>query len=92
MTEIIPKGPPGEFSVCQFFLDGKYEYVRKFVAVEEAILTFKFYTTNVTARVGITKRVILTDGDDCINMEWKYGEGITFPPELKGRDNVNSES
>jgi len=28
----------------------------------------------------MVKRVIITDGGDCINFEWKKGEGIVFPP------------
>lgn len=66
--------PPGEFSVCQFFVDGSCEYVR-----EEAVRAFGHYTTSVGARFGTTRRVILTDGGDCVNFEWKYGEGIVFP-------------
>lgn len=85
MTLII-EGSKGEFSVCQFFENNSYEYVRRNVGPEEAIAMFKFYTTNVSSRIGMTKRVILTDGGDCINMEWKHGEGITYPPELKGKD------
>lgn len=68
-----------EFSVCQFFSDDSYEYVRRYVSPEDAMEAFKHYTTSVGARIGITKRVIITDGYDYTNMEWKYGEGITFP-------------
>ena len=71
----------GEFSVCQFFEDGSYEYVRHFVSAEEAVRTFGHYTSSVGARIGTTVRVIITDGGDCINMEWKHGEGITYPPK-----------
>lgn len=70
-----------EFSVVQFFENDDYEYVRKFVSAIEAVEAFKHYTTSVGARLGTTKRVIITDGGDFINMEWKYGEGIIFPPE-----------
>lgn len=69
-----------EFSVCQFFPNGSYEYVRRYVPVEEAVKAFHRYTTNVASKIGITKRVIITDGGDCIAMEWKTGEGIVFPP------------
>jgi len=69
-----------EFSVCQFFNDDKYEYVRRFVSAEEAITAFKHYTDNVATRMGIVKRVIITDGGDCINLEWQNGKGITYPP------------
>jgi hypothetical protein len=64
----------GEFSVCQFFEDGSYEYVRRFVSAEEAVKAAIHYTTSVGAQIGITKRVIITDGGDCINWEWKDGK------------------
>jgi hypothetical protein len=70
----------GEFSVCQFFPNGQYEYVRRWVSAEEAMYAFKFYTSNVASRAGITRRVIITDGGDCTNAEWKYGEGVVYPP------------
>jgi hypothetical protein len=70
-----------QFSVCQFFEDGTHEYVRRFVAAEEAVKAFQGYTTSVGARLGTTRRVIITDGGDCINMEWQFGKGVTFPPE-----------
>jgi len=77
----------GEFSVCQFFPDGSYEYVRRNVSAEEAVTAVKHYTTSVGARIGTTKRVIITDGGDCVNFEWEFGKGITFPPQLKGATN-----
>lgn len=67
-----------EFSVCQFFMDGDYEYVCRFVSPEEAVEKFRFYTTNVAARIGTTVRVIITDGGDCTNAEWVFGKGIVF--------------
>ena len=66
------------FNVCQFFEDGSYEYVRRFVSAEEAVKVAHHYCNNVAARMGITKRVIITDGGDSINFEWKFGEGVTF--------------
>jgi hypothetical protein len=74
--------PANEFSVCQFFSNGMYEYVRRYVGAEEAITAFRHYTENVASRMGIVRRVILTDGGDCVNMEWEYGKGIIYPPEL----------
>jgi len=68
-----------EWSVCQFFMDGSYEYVRHHVMAEEAVKAFRHYTTSVGARIGTTVRVIITDGGDCISMEWEHGKGITFP-------------
>ncbi len=72
----------GEFSVCQFFPDGQYEYVRRFVSAEEAVEAARHYTTSVGARLGTTVRVIITDGGDSINWEWKYGEGIVYPKKV----------
>lgn len=66
----------GEYSVCQFFADGSYEYVRRFVDESSAVEAVKHYTDNVAARMGLTKRVIITDGGDCIVFEWEYGKGI----------------
>jgi hypothetical protein len=72
-------GTKGEFSVCQFFHDDIYEYVRRGVSIEEAVDAFKHYTTSVGARLGTTKRVIITDGGDCTNAEWEFGKGLTYP-------------
>jgi len=69
-----------EFSVCQFFADGSYEYVRRGVSAEEAVNAAKHYTSSVGARMGMTRRVIITDGGDNCNFEWTYGEGVTYPP------------
>jgi len=70
---------PGEYSVCQFFPDGSYEYVRRFVQAEEAVEAFKHYTRCVAARMGVTERVIITDALDCIAMEWTFEGGLIFP-------------
>jgi len=75
-----------EFSVCQFAnpkLTGEefYEYVRRYVSAEEAVKAFEFYTNNVAARMGMTARVIITDGGDCVCAEWKFDEGLVFPTQ-----------
>ena len=72
-----------EFSVYQFFMDDSYERVREFVSAEEAMQAFRHYTTNVSSRIGMTKRVILTDGGDCICFEWVHGKGIVFPTQAE---------
>lgn len=69
------------FSVCQFFEDGSYEYVRRNVDAEDAAKAFHFYTHNVSARIGLTARVIVTDSGDYIAAEWHYRQGVTFPPK-----------
>ena len=42
------------FSVCQFFDNGSYEYVRRYVSAEEAVKAARHYTHNVAARLGFT--------------------------------------
>lgn len=68
-----------EFSVCQFFADNSYEYLKRWVGAEEALITTKQLIESVGARIGTTQRVIVTDSGDCIVFEWKYGEGVIFP-------------
>lgn len=80
-----------EFSVCQFFPDGSYEYVRRWVNNVEAIKAFQHYTTSVGARIGTTERVIITDGGDCVNMEWEFGKGITYPKKENLNATCNTE-
>jgi hypothetical protein len=83
------KHPPGEFSVVQFFdaEPEQYEYVRRYVSAEEAVKAFNHYTNNVAVKMGVIKRVIITDGGDCIAMEWQKDKGITFPPKEMLNDN-----
>ena len=68
----------GEFSVVQFFPNGRCEYVRRFVSVEEAAQAFKHYTTSVAAGRGMVTRVIITDAGDCTNAEWQFGKGLVL--------------
>ncbi len=76
----------GEFSVAQYFKTGDYDYEIRFVDMKTAVNVFAFLCTNVAAQVGLTQRVIITDGDDFVNAEWQFGQGVTFPPELKNID------
>lgn len=69
----------GGFSVCQFFADGSYEYVRRDVSELEAVKAFKHYTDNVATKIGgIVARVIITDSDDFTNLEWVAGKGYSY--------------
>jgi hypothetical protein len=73
--------------VFQFLAGGICEKVRDHVDGREAVEAVYHYTHNVAARaLGITERVIITDGDDYCCFEWKRGEGITFPPEEELED------
>lgn len=70
----------GEFSVYQFFPNETYEEVLRFVEAETAVRTAKALIESVGGRLGTTSRVIITDGGDFTCFEWKFGEGITYPP------------
>ena len=79
---------PELFSVYQFFKDGSREEVRKHVSTEEAMKAAQHYTTCVTARMGITVRVIIVDMLDCIVFEWLIEHGVVFPEQLKENNSL----
>jgi hypothetical protein len=68
-----------EFSVCQFFVTGEYEYVRRYVTARKAVEAARHYTDSVAAKIGVVDRVIITDGGDCTVFEWLFGKGVTYP-------------
>lgn len=74
----MPKFSIGEFSVYQFFEDGSQEKVREFVSAEEAMRAAAHYSKSVAAVLGLARRVIITDGGDCVVFEWRHGEGVVF--------------
>lgn len=43
---------------------------------------FRSKTMCPAAKMGLIKRVIITDGGDSTNAEWFYEFGYVFPPEL----------
>lgn len=68
-----------EYSVYQYFPDGRYERVLVFVPAKEALTRAKQLTESVGGRMGTTAEVIITDGDDCCIFQWKHGQGVVFP-------------
>jgi hypothetical protein len=68
----------GEFSVWHYSKDGDQVCGRRWVGPQEAVEAAHHFCTSVAAKMGWTVRVIITDGGDFTNFEWKYGEGITF--------------
>jgi hypothetical protein len=68
------------FNVVLFSFDGLSDYVRRDVSDEEAVKAAKRYSESVAARLGLTKRIIITDSGDYTVFEWKHGEGVTYPP------------
>jgi len=81
-----------EFSVCQFFEDGTHEYARRYVSAKEAVETSKMYTESVAAKLGIVRRVIITDGGDFTNFEWQFGKGVTYPTREQLKEAREMES
>jgi hypothetical protein len=71
-----------EFSVYQFLAGDIQERVRQFVSAEEAVAAAFHYTSNVATKMGITERVIITDGGDSVVWEWLKGKGQVFPEPL----------
>lgn len=67
------------FNVFQFFVDGSQEKVVEFVPAERAVEVARDLINSVGGKLGTTQRVIITDGFDCINLEWLYGKGVVFP-------------
>lgn len=80
------------FSVCQFFADESYEYVERQLPAKEAVERAKRCTETVDARVGTTRRVIITDSGDMTVFEWRFGKGVTFPtPEQRAAHSAAAE-
>jgi len=46
-----------------------------------AVRAFKFQTSNVAAKAGLTQKVIIVDSGDEIVAEWIHGEGLVWPKE-----------
>jgi len=66
----------GEFSVYVWAADGTYWCEQKFVDAETAVKTAKSQSSNVAARAGLTKKIMITDGGDSCVFEWQYGKGV----------------
>jgi hypothetical protein len=79
------------FSVCQWFMDGSYDYEVKYVSSEEAVRVAINLARSVGARIGTTTRVIIVDGGDCTCWEWQYPVGVTFPEATRGDLSVTSK-
>jgi hypothetical protein len=76
----------GEFSVWTFFPDGSHAPVLRWVDGKTAMETAKSQTTTVGARLGTTRRIIVTDSGDHTVFEWTFGEGVTFPKRWSDGD------
>jgi hypothetical protein len=57
---------------------------------KEASRAFQYYTSSLGAQLGLTMHVIIIDGSDCVVREWKFEQGVTFPPS-RGRRNTGGK-
>lgn len=71
------------FCVYQFFYnDLGYEKVAQYVSAEEAIRIYNGLVSSLGAKMGTTEKIIITDMWDLTVLEWCFGKGIVFPPEV----------
>ena len=68
----------GEFSVYWWDPFETYHVEKRFCGAQEAVETAHSLTTRPAAMMGIVRRVMITDADDCTNFVWEYGKGVTF--------------
>lgn len=68
-----------KFNVHQFFVDDSSEHVASRVPAQVAVSKARQLSTSVGARIGTTKRVIVTDNGDITVLEWVHGKGLIFP-------------
>ena len=73
-----------EFSVYQFFPDGRHEAVASHVSAEEAVTIAERLTKSVGARIGTIVHIVIADGDDCCCFEWRYGRGVLLDAQFPG--------
>jgi hypothetical protein len=70
---------PGEHSVYQFFANGKWELVESFAEAELALRTARALAQSVSAKIGLTSRIIIMDEMGFTSFEWIKGRGLVFP-------------
>ena len=75
----------GEFSVYQFFLGDSYEEVARFIDAESAVRLAKQLTESVGAKIGSTRRVIITDGGYLCELEDTHDPSTHATQEANAR-------
>jgi hypothetical protein len=73
-------------SVCTRNKDGTQHEELRLVSAEEAVKAAKRLTEGPTAQAGGVRRVIITDGEDHCNYEWRDGRVTWDGRELPGDD------
>jgi hypothetical protein len=70
----------GEYSVYQFFPDETYNEELRFVDAKTAVYRAKSID-GPGALLGVTAKVLITDGGDYTCFLWIKGQGIVFPTQ-----------
>jgi hypothetical protein len=69
-----------QFSVFTFDVTGHSSRELSFASAERAVTWARWLTEERAARFGEIVRIIIVDGGDCLCFEWRFGEGVVFPP------------
>jgi len=85
MTDPDDDGEREQFSVAVFYPDGSHAYAERWIDGLAAVRRFRRLVESPAAGAGFIVRVIVTDGGDFTTMEWRFGLGYTYPPELVAR-------
>lgn len=67
------------YSVVQFFPNNMWERAMHEVPAEDALRHATHLATSVGAKIGTTRRVIITDAGDDTIWQWDYGKGLVWP-------------
>lgn len=69
-----------DFHVYQFYVGGLHERATlEPVGEHHAVKRAAELTQTLGARIGSTCRILITDRDDYVVWEWRYGEGLILP-------------
>ena len=69
-----------EFSVYVFRPDGVYSRELSFVSAERAVAWARWLAEAADRGVGAVAKILITDGGDHTVFDWRFGEGVVFPP------------
>lgn len=68
-----------EFSVWKFYADGTNTPIHRFIGPLKAVTSAMECMNSEDALSGKIVKVIITDGGDFTNFEWRHGEGVIDP-------------
>jgi hypothetical protein len=70
-----------EFSLYWWDADGGQHEELRFVGAEEAVKRSFTLANGPASKLGIVKRIIITDGGDCCVFDWHSDQGVVWPNE-----------